>query len=217
MLRIENYGGREGLFAFTFAQRKSCASLNGNCVLLPNALRSTEIAYFAQRKLRASPNALLSTKIACFPQRKLLASLNGNCVLLPTEIVCFAQRSSLNRNCVLRPTEIVCFAQRELCASLNALRSTEIVCFAQRASLNALRSTEIVCFAQRSSLNANCVFRPTPFAQRKLCASPNATFNTITFSSYSYKRISIFTVNICLDCPSRMPLLSLHVTNNGLY
>ena len=53
------YGGREGLFAFAFAQRKSCASLNENCVL-----RSTR---FAQRKLRASPygNCVLrSTTVA---------------------------------------------------------------------------------------------------------------------------------------------------------
>ena len=60
----------------------------------------------------------------------------------PTEIVCFAQRSSLNGNCVLRPT---LFAQRKLCASPNALPSTEIV------------------------------FRPTRFAQRKLCACPTQT------------------------------------------
>ena len=84
---------------------------------------------------------------------------------------------------MLRPT---LFAQRKLCVSPNALRSTEIVCLAQRklcVSQNALRSTQILCFAQR-----------------KLCASPNAspnaTFNAITFSSYSYKRISLFTITI---------------------
>ena len=57
-------------------------------------------------------------------------------------------------------------------------------------------STEIVCFSQRASLNRNCVLRPTRFAQRKRCASPNATFNAITFSSDSYKRTSVFTVTI---------------------
>ena len=85
--------------------------------------------YMPSTKLCASPNALRSTKIAYFAQRKLCASLNGNSVLLPTEIVCFAQRSWLNRNCVLRPT---LFAQRKLCGFPNGncvLRSKP---FAQR-------------------------------------------------------------------------------------
>ena len=128
-------------------------------------------------------------------QRKSCASLYTNRAL----------RSSLNENCVLRSTEIVCFSQR---ASLNGncvLRSMKIVCFSQRASPNGncvLRSTKIVCFAQHASLNENCVLRPTRFAQHKLCALPNATFNAITFSSDSYKKISVvWTVfHVCHRC-----------------
>ena len=95
---------------------------------------------------------------------------------------------SRNANRALRSTKIACLWK--LCASPNALRSTKIVCYAQRYSHNG-----VVCFAQRSSLNRNCVSQRSTqivcFAQRKLCASPN---NAITFSSYSYKRISFFTV-----------------------
>ena len=123
---------------------------------------------FAQRKLRASLNRNCVLLPTRFAQRKLRASLNGNCVLLPTRFAQRKLRASPNGNCVLRTTR---FTQQKLCASPNSLRSTEIVCFAQRASLNA-----------------NCVLCPTQ--------TPNATFNAITFSSYSYKRISIFTVTI---------------------
>ena len=80
----------------------------------------------------------------------------------PTEIVCFAQRSSLNGNCVFRPT---LFAQRKLCASPNALPSTEIVCFAQHASLNGncvLWPTQTLCFAQRNIPCNNILFISRP-------------------------------------------------------
>ena len=97
-------------------------------------------------------------------------------MLLPTRFAQRNLRSSLNGNCVLLPTR---FAQRKLRASLNGN------C--------VLHPTEIVCFAQRSSLNGNYVFRPTQtlsFVQR------NIQCNNFFFSSYSYKRISFFTVTI---------------------
>ena len=152
---------------------------------------------------RAFHFCLRATQIVRFAQQKLRASLNGNCVLLPTRFTQQNLRASLNGNCVLLPTH---FAQRKL--------------HKLHASLNGncvLLPTEIVCFSQRSSLNRNCVLRPTLFAQRKLCASPNGNCaspnilrptqtlsfaqrniqcNNIFFSSYSYKRISFFTVTI---------------------
>ena len=102
----------------------------------------------------------------------------------------------------LRATQIVRFAQRKLGASLNGNCVLLPTRFAQRklcASPNALRSTQIVCFAQQKMCASPNV------TQHKLCASPNAT---ITREDILFH---------CYYCPSRMPLLSLHVTNNGLY